>query len=204
MDIDKWRRSVSEEFSTIFSLTASTASCLVMLNSQWYLNQLSPGDVSLTQCLTLFLPSCRCQWRFLFLSETKKKVYIRFQRFPQAIIQPGEREEEEETADNSVVKEEGAEQNVGQPSLDEPGQKEAQHVFLSLRVVCLLEDSRHRERELALLSLLSLYTPTQLVGGLHRHADGGWFQSSLLQETQCILKPLLAESSRNNLRKRQR
>lgn len=151
--------------------------------------------MSLAQFTPLFLPSCCCHWKFLFLS-SEKKVYKRFQRFPQAIIQAGEREEEEETVDNPGVEEEGAEENAAQPSVKEPSQQEAQFVFLSLSCVsvcllsCLLEDSRHPAL-------------TQLVGGLHRHADGGWFQSSLLQETECILKSLLAESI-NNLRKTQK
>ena len=93
------------------------------------------------------------------MSETEKKVYTKSQRFPQAIIQAGQGAEEEEPVDNPVVEaegeEEGAEQSVDQPALEEPGQQEAQFVFLSLSVVCLLEDSRYRGRELMILALFS-------------------------------------------------
>ena len=108
--------------------------------------------ISLTQVLPSFLPS---QGKFRFLSETEEKVYKRFQRFPQAIVQAGEREEEEEPVDNPDVKEEGAEENVDQPSLQEPGQQEAQLGGLSLSLVSLLEDFRHVRRELVILTLAS-------------------------------------------------
>ena len=87
------------------------------------------------------------------MSETEEKVYKRFQRFPEAIVQAGEREEEEEAVDNPDVKEERAEQNVDQPGLEEPGQQETQFACLSLLVVRLLEDFRHGGRELVILSL---------------------------------------------------
>ena len=113
-----------------------------------------------SQVLPLFLPSC--QGKFLRLSEAEKKVYKRFQRFPQAIIQAGEREEEEEAVDDSDVEKEGTEENVDQPSLEEPGKQEAQFAFhslsvgfLSLGVGCLLEDFCHPLRELVLLALSS-------------------------------------------------
>ena len=110
--------------------------------------------ISLTQVLPSFLPS---QGKFRFLSETEKKVDKRFQRFPQAIVQAGEREEEEEPVDNPDVKEEGTEEDVDQPSLQEPGQQEAQFGFLSLCLVSLLEDSRHGGRELVLTLSLAQY-----------------------------------------------
>ena len=89
------------------------------------------------------------------MSETEEKVYKRFQRFPQAIVQAGEREEKEEPVDNPDVKEEGAEEDVDQPGLKEPGQQEAKFGFLPLSVVSILEDSRHGGRELVITTLSS-------------------------------------------------
>ena len=93
------------------------------------------------------------------MSETEKKVDTKSQRFPQAIIQAGQRGEEEEPLDDpgeeEEGEEEGAQQSVDQPAVEEPGQQEDQFVFLSLRVVCLLEDSRYRGRELMILALSS-------------------------------------------------
>ena len=86
---------------------------------------------------------------------TKSKVYKRFHWVGQTDIQVGQREQEEESFDDSEVEEDGPEEDVDQDTPVEPSDECGQFVVLGLNLVgvCLLEDPGDGLRDADLLGL---------------------------------------------------